>query len=111
DTQKIEAALMVFMNQILPDSVYSLCVLSLMMFLHWQLAVILMMVIPVYGFMRFYFFAKIKRQNEEARLAQERLTGTAGEYITALRLVRSLGEERQATDHVGETSRDLAQSK
>jgi ABC-type multidrug transport system fused ATPase/permease subunit len=75
------------------------------------MSLVLIFLIPVYGVSRFYFFKRIRFHNKEARLTQERLTGTANEYISALRLVRSFGEERQAEDRLNDSSREYAQSR
>ncbi|MCR6628981.1 MAG: ABC transporter ATP-binding protein/permease [Magnetospirillum sp.] len=44
-------------------------------------------------------------------MAQEKLTGTANEYISALRLVRSFGEEKQAEADLDRSSTAFARSR
>jgi ABC-type multidrug transport system fused ATPase/permease subunit len=60
---------------------------------------------------KYYFFHRLQSSNNAARLAQEKLTGTASEYISALRLVRSFGEERQAEADLDRTSLDFARQR
>ncbi len=96
DTQKVEALLYNVLNQFLPNVLYGAGIFVILAILNWRLALVLALVLPTYGFAKYRFFARIQRTNNEARLAHERLTGTANEYISALRLVRSFGEEKQA---------------
>ena len=96
DTQKVEALLYNILNQFLPNVLYGACIFIILAVLNWRLAMVLALVLPVYALAKYQFFARIQRSNNEARIAQEKLTGTASEYISALRLVRSFGEEQQA---------------
>lgn len=111
DTQRVEGAIIQFLNQILPNTLYSLTLTFILIALHWQLAFVLAFMIPVIIYIRQVFQQRIQQSNEFSRLAQEKLTGTASEVITALRLVRSLGEEKQVTAHVNERSTDLARTR
>lgn len=111
DTQKIEAMLMQCLNGIIPNILYGLSILTLLVALNWQLSIIMLLMLPIFAFTRFYFFKKFIYHNNQARLAQERLTGTASELISALRLVRSLGEERQATEQLDQTSMSMARTR
>jgi ABC-type multidrug transport system fused ATPase/permease subunit len=79
--------------------------------LNWRLALVLGLVIPAYALAKYYFFARIQLSNNAARLAQEKLTGTASEYISALRLVRSFGEEKQAEADLDRSSLDFARER
>ena len=108
DTQKVEALLYNILNQFLPNVLYGASIFAILALLNWRLALVLALVIPAYGFGKWHFFARIQRSNNEARLAQEKLTGTASEYISALRLVRSFGEEKQAEADLDRSSLDFA---
>jgi ATP-binding cassette subfamily B protein len=108
DTQKVEALLYNILNQFLPNVLYGASIFVILAVLNWRLALVLALVIPAYGFGKWHFFARIQRSNNEARLAQEKLTGTASEYISALRLVRSFGEEKQAESDLDRSSLDFA---
>jgi ABC-type multidrug transport system fused ATPase/permease subunit len=111
DTQKVEALLYNILNQFLPNILYGGSIFVILALLNWHLAFVLALVLPAYGIAKYYFFHRIQRSNNEARLAQERLTGTASEYISALRLVRSFGEEKQAQDDLERSSADFARSR
>ncbi|MFZ9682612.1 MAG: ABC transporter ATP-binding protein, partial [Cephaloticoccus sp.] len=78
---------------------------------NWFLLLVLFLTIPIYATAKAFFFGKIKRVNNENRLAQEKLTGTASEYISALRLVRSFGEEDQAERALDHSSQTFATSR
>ncbi|WP_438479798.1 ABC transporter ATP-binding protein [Oleiharenicola lentus] len=111
DTQKVEALLYNILNQFLPNVLYGACIFFILAILNWQLAIVLALVMPAYAFAKYKFFASIQRTNNEARLAQEKLTGTASEYISALRLVRSFGEEKQAEADLDRSSTAFARSR
>lgn len=111
DTQRIEAVTMQVMNQFLPTILYSVSISIILITLHWQLSLLLVMMIPLYGAIRQVFFRRLKQVNEQTRLAQEQLTGAAGEVISALRLVRSFGEEDQVTQNLDEYSYTLTHSR
>ncbi len=111
DTQRVEGALTSLLVSFCPQIIYSVSILCLLLFMHWQLCLVLLLLMPFYAFFRYYFAEKIQRSNSTARLAQEKLTGTASELITALRLVRSFGEEKQANEQLNERSQTYAQSK
>jgi ATP-binding cassette, subfamily B, bacterial len=111
DTQKIEALLYNILNQFLPNVLYGLSIFVILTVLDWHLALVLALVLPAYAIAKYRFFSRIQRSNHDARLAQEKLTGTASEYISALRLVRSFGEERQAEADLDRTSLDFARSR
>jgi ABC-type multidrug transport system fused ATPase/permease subunit len=111
DTQKVEALLYNILNQFLPNVLYGGSILLILAWLDWRLALILALVLPVYAVAKLKFSERIQGTNRDARLAQERLTGTASEYISALRLVRSFGEERQAEADLDRSSLDFARSR
>ncbi len=111
DTQKVEGAITQMLNQILPNTLYSFSLIIILVALHWQLAIVLALMIPILIVIRQSFHQRIQVSNEFNRLAQEKLTGTASEVITALRLVRSLGEEKQVTAHVDERSSAFARTR
>ncbi len=56
--------------------------------------------VPIIFVIRWIFMKRIMQTNRSVRLAREQLTGAASEYISALRLVRSLGEEQTVHNHM-----------
>ncbi len=111
DTQKVETLLYNILNQFLPNVLYGGSIFVILAVLNWRLAFVLALVLPAYALAKYFFFTRIQRSNNEARLAQEKLTGTASEYISALRLVRSFGEERQAEADLDRSSLDFARQR
>jgi ATP-binding cassette subfamily B protein len=108
DTQKVEGLLYNILNQFLPNVLYGAVIFLILALLNWRLALVVALIIPAYALAKWQFFTRIQRSNNEARLAQEKLTGTASEYISALRLVRSFGEEKQAESDLDRSSLDFA---
>jgi ATP-binding cassette subfamily B protein len=96
DTQKVEALLYNILNQFLPNVLYGSSIFLILAVLNWHLALVLALVLPAYAYAKYKFFDRIQQSNQDARVAQEKLTGTASEYISALRLVRSFGETARA---------------
>ncbi len=111
DTQKIEGLLFAVLNQLLPNILMGLCIIAILAWMNWFLLLVLLLAIPVYATAKYFFFTRIQQVNNENRLAQERLTGTASEYMSALRLVRSFGEEAQAERELDHSSESFARSR
>ncbi|HVU35630.1 MAG TPA: ABC transporter ATP-binding protein [Opitutaceae bacterium] len=108
DTQKVETLLYSLLNQFVPNMLYSVTVFIVLATLNWELTLALLLILPLWGIAKWRFFTRLEQTNRKARLAQERLTGRANEYISALKLVRSLGEESQAERELERTSGDVA---
>ncbi|HRJ47028.1 MAG TPA: ABC transporter ATP-binding protein [Opitutaceae bacterium] len=111
DTQKIEGLLFAVLNQLLPNLLMGVCIIAILAWMNWFLLLVLLLAIPVYASAKWFFFNRIQRENNANRLAQERLTGTASEYMSALRLVRSFGEEDQAERELDRSSESFARSR
>jgi len=111
DTQKVEGAIMPILNSFIPDSIYSLLTFAVLVSLNLPLAFIVVLMLPVFAIMRTRYFNRFRDKNEANRLAQEKLTGTASELFTALKLVRVYGEEAQAAGHLAATNDAVARSR
>ncbi|MGH7995801.1 MAG: ABC transporter ATP-binding protein [Opitutaceae bacterium] len=111
DTQKIETVLFSVLNQLIPNVLYCASVFLVLSFLNWRLAAVLLVALPFWAVAKWRFFARLQDTNRRTRLAQETLTGTASEYISALKLVRSLGEEAQAERQLDRTSEEVAKQR
>ncbi len=111
DTQRIEMITMQLINQFVPQMLYSLTLSTVLVLMHWQLALLLLALVPIYGFTHSLFHRRLKQRQRQTRLAQERLTGAASEAINALRLVRSFGEEDQVTENIDQFSYRLTHSR
>ncbi len=100
DTMRIQDISIMILNQFLPTLFYGFGVLLIMILLNWRLALVVVLVVPLYHFSKSIFSSPLQERNHAARMAQEKLTGSATEMISALRLVRSLGEEQKAEDRL-----------
>lgn len=107
DTQRIQEVCLSILNQLIPNMIHGLSVLVLLVFLDWQLSFIILLLFPIIHFARVYFFNELQRQNHTVRLAQEQLTGKVNELISALRLVRSLGQERKAEEQLSLNNNEM----
>ncbi|MCU0791421.1 MAG: ABC transporter ATP-binding protein/permease [Opitutaceae bacterium] len=111
DTQKVEGVLMPVLNGFIPDSIYSILTFAVLVSLNLPLALVVVLMLPVFAIMRARYFERFRVKNEASRLAQEKLTGTANELFTALKLVRVYGEEAQAADQLAGPADAVARSR
>jgi ATP-binding cassette, subfamily B, bacterial len=103
--------MMPILNGFVPDLVYSVITFGILVWLNWQLSFVVLLMLPVFALMRWRYFEGLRRRNEETRLANERMTGAATEYLGALRLVRVYGEEAQASGRLSESSEEVARAR
>ncbi|MDP0498147.1 MAG: ABC transporter ATP-binding protein [Verrucomicrobiota bacterium JB024] len=94
DTQQVEGALIPIIHSIMPELIYAGSLAIILLFINPLLASVIICVVPLLFIMRVVVMRRIMQTNHTVRLARERLTGAASEYISALKLVRSLGEEQ-----------------
>ncbi len=111
DTQKVEGVIMPVLNSLIPDTLYSVITFVVLVSLNFQLALVVVLMLPVFAIMRARYFERFRAKNEANRLAQEKLTGAANEMFTALKLVRAYGEEAQAADHLTASNDAVARSR
>lgn len=111
DTQKIEGIALPVLNSFIPDSLYSLLMLGVLVWINWQLAAVILLMLPVIAIMRTRYFERLRQTNEDNRIVMERFTGTATEMLGALRLVRSYGEERRVESLLEKSNQEAARSR
>lgn len=111
DTQKIEGVMMLVLNSFIPDTLYSLITFGVLVSLNFRLALVVLLMLPAFAFMRARYFRRFRDKNEAHRLAQEKLTGAASELFTALKLVRVYGEEARAAGQLAATDDAVARSR
>ena len=95
DTQNIEGATIPILLNIIPEVIRSLALIGALVWINPWNALFVAATVPIFALIRFRFTARIEKTNREVRLARERLTGKASEYISALKLVRGYGQEPQ----------------
>lgn len=108
DTQKTEMVMYPILNSFLPDLFYSALTLAIFISLDWQLAIVIVLLLPLFAFLRARYFERFRRRNEANRIAHEKLAGQAGEFLSALRLVRAFGESRQAESQMSPGTEEVA---
>ncbi|HYO10596.1 MAG TPA: ABC transporter ATP-binding protein [Tepidisphaeraceae bacterium] len=111
DTQKVDGVAMPVLNHFIPNAVYSVLTLIILVAMNWQLSAVVVLMLPIMAIMRSVYFEYLQKTNEKNRKAQEQLTGTASELLGALRLVRSYGEEDQARDQLHQANQEAARSR
>jgi len=94
DTSNIEYTIIVMVTLILPEILRSILLLLSLAFINMWLVLITLISIPLFALVRFYFFQKLEATNHNVRMARERMTGQANEYISAIKLVRGFGQEK-----------------
>lgn len=111
DTQKLQDLMVTILNQFLPNMLYGVLVLIIMLLVDWRLTLVILLILPMVLSARKLFRKRLRAKNKDMRLAQEKLTGSANEMISALRLVRSLGEEDQAVGRLEEDNHLVAETR
>ena len=111
DTMQIDAVLQMLIATLIPDLVRALLLVVMLTTLNPLLLVFIAASVPVFAFARYRYFHVLKHQNHLVRLAREQLTGRASEFISAIKLVRGFGQEREVTARMEEASGHFAAEK
>lgn len=72
--------------------------LIFMLTINWRMALIVLLFVPVLVFIAFKFRTKILAQYREVRKQNSKITGQYNEMITGVRVIKSLGREKQSLD-------------
>ncbi|KXK21338.1 MAG: putative ABC transporter [Chloroflexi bacterium OLB15] len=80
----------------------NICTALVFMFLiNWQLALVVLLLVPVLIRVAIWFEARILREYRETRRVNSKITGTYNENITGVRVVKALGREQRNLDEFG----------
>jgi len=104
DTNNIEATLVQVVTNILPELLRSLLLIAVLTWMNPWLLVIVMVSLPIFGVVRYYYYRPLQDNNQAVRLAREKMTGQANEFISAIKLVRGYGQEPEAKRQMSELS-------
>jgi len=104
DTSNIEATVIQIVTGIIPELLRSALLILALAYINFWLLVIVLISIPIFAFVRVYYFKPIEDNNHAVRVARERMTGQANEFISAIKLVRGYGQEQQTRDQMGAIS-------
>lgn len=111
DTNNIEITAMMAVTSVLPEVLRSLLLIGALMWINPWLVVIVLLAIPLFAFARLARFKEIEHSNHQVRVAREKMTGRASEYISAIKLVRGYGQEDEALREMGITSGNYSEER
>ncbi len=104
DTSNIEATVIQIVSGIIPELLRSALLIVALACINVWLLLIVLVSIPIFAFVRIYFFKPIEDNNHAVRVARERMTGQANEFISAIKLVRGYGQEQEAKKQMSAVS-------
>ncbi len=80
---------------------------AFMLFINWQLALMVLFIIPVLLFVAAYFKQKIIVEYRKVRKINSKITGAYNENITGVRVVKALGREEENLREFGELTGEM----
>ncbi len=80
---------------------------AFMLFINWQLALMVLLVIPVLLFIAAYFKQKIIVEYRKVRKINSKITGAYNENITGVRVVKALGREEENLREFGKLTGEM----
>jgi len=104
DTSNIETTVIQIVTGVLPELLRSLLIIVALAWINLWLLLIVAVCIPVFVYVRLKYFRTIEDNNYKVRLAREKMTGQASEFISAIKLVRGYGQEGEAKRQLGTLS-------
>jgi len=106
DTSNIEATLIQIVTGILPELLRSVLIIATLAWINMWLLFIVMVSLPIFAIVRIYYFKPLEDNNQAVRIAREKMTGQANEFISAIKLVRGYGQEPEAKRQMNELSNE-----
>lgn len=101
DTANIEFTVIIMITSIFPELLRSALLVASLTYINTWLLLIMLVSIPLFALIRWYFFRQLEVTNRNVRLAREKMAGLANEYISAIKLVRGFGQEQTAGQQLG----------
>src|SRR5512136_237495 len=80
---------------------------AFMLIINWQLALLVLLIIPVLLFVAAYFKQKIIVEFRKVRKINSKITGAYNENITGVRVVKALGREEENLREFGELTGEM----
>ena len=108
DTNNVEFTMIMIVTAVLPELLRSALLIATLTFINPWLLLIVVVCVPIFAVVRYYFFKPIEATNHAVRMAREKMTGQANEFISAIKLVRGYGQEQQAKQQMDELSDDYS---
>lgn len=81
-----------------------------MLLINWKLALIVLVMVPVLGYIALEFRRRILKQFREVRKINSKITGSFNENITGVRVVKALVREKENAAEFGELTGTMYQS-
>ena len=104
DTNQIEAATLQIVTMIIPELLRSLLIILALAYINLWLVLIVLVSLPIFAFAKLRFFHPIEANNHRVRVAREKMTGQANEFISAIKLIRGYGQESETKRQMTELS-------
>lgn len=104
DTNQIEAATLQIVTMIIPELLRSLLIILALAYINLWLVLIVLVSLPIFAFAKLRFFQPIEANNHKGRVAREKMTGQANEFISAIKLIRGYGQESETKRQMTELS-------
>lgn len=111
DTSNIEGTVIQIVTGIIPELLRSVLLIAALAYINLWLMLIVLVSIPIFAFVRIYYFKPIEDNNYQVRIARERMTGQANEFISAIKLVRGYGQEHEAKKQMGAVSAEYSEKR
>lgn len=111
DTSNVEMTLILGITALLPELLRGgLMILTLFYINAWLLLFVLLSV-PLFAFIHRRYLKPLEDTNHAVRMARERMTGQANEFISAIKLVRGYGQEQVAKAQLNALSSEYGASR
>ncbi|MGJ8640890.1 MAG: ABC transporter ATP-binding protein [Opitutaceae bacterium] len=104
DTNNIEATVIQIVTGIIPELLRTVLLIATLAYINVWLLAIVLVCIPLFAIVRLYFYRPIEENNQAVRIAREKMTGQANEFISAIKLIRGFGQESVAKEQMSAIS-------
>lgn len=104
DTSNIETTVIQIVTGILPEILRTVLLILTLAYLNVWLMLIVLICIPIFALVRIFYYRPIENNNQAVRVAREKMTGQANEFISAIKLVRGFGQESVAKEQMNRLS-------
>lgn len=101
DTSNIESTVIQIVTGIIPELLRTVLLILTLAYINIWLLLIVFICIPIFAIVRIYYYRPIEDNNQAVRVAREKMTGQANEFISAIKLVRGFGQESVAKEQMG----------
>jgi ATP-binding cassette, subfamily B, bacterial len=81
--------------------------LIMMLTINWKLALLVLLMVPILGYVAIEFRKRILKQFREVRKINSKITGAYNENVTGVRVVKALVREKENTEEFSVLSRDM----